>query len=529
MSKNLVFIVAYNHESKIEKVVARIPEEIIANPDNEVLIIDDGSRDRTFFQSESIRKKHRGKAKVTVLRNPVNQGYGGNQKLGYRYAIDHGFDRVFLIHGDGQYAPELLTEFLAEYAKSPAPDAVFGTRMAGGFSALKGGMPLYKFIGNKILTTVQNKILSSSFSEFHSGYRSYSTALLRKIPFEVNSNDFHFDTEIIIQCLAVKAKIIEIPIPTFYGDEICHVNGMQYARNVILASLRYSLGQMGFLYDRKYDLKNQRYPRANSPFSAHQRIADKVPAFSRTLLIGCEGGLMAQRLVAKGCIVDGVDSVPLEEVQVALHQYHRINLATELERLADVLKNNSYDYILLVDVLERMVEPERLLDFIRTEKAPRPRPTVIASTSNVAFIVLRAMLALGQFNYGVRGILDRHHTRLFTKQSFVRIFEQCGFAVDEISGVTLPLSIVFGEKSNVGMKLEAAADFLARNWPGATAHQLIISAKPLPTTNQLLELSEGHSHDLRSHAQDLAEADADADETSESPASSDSDESQVVH
>ncbi|MBI3555867.1 MAG: glycosyltransferase family 2 protein, partial [Deltaproteobacteria bacterium] len=140
MSKNLVFIVAYNHESKIEKVVSRIPEEIMANPDNEVLIIDDGSRDRTFFQSESIRKKHRGKAKVTVLRNPVNQGYGGNQKLGYRYAIDHGFDRVFLIHGDGQYAPEYLPQIVNALGKHE-PDALIASRMIDRRDALRGGMP----------------------------------------------------------------------------------------------------------------------------------------------------------------------------------------------------------------------------------------------------------------------------------------------------------------------------------------------------------------------------------------------------
>ncbi|MBI3557633.1 MAG: methyltransferase domain-containing protein [Deltaproteobacteria bacterium] len=392
---------------------------------------------------------------------------------------------------------------------------MFGTRMAGGTSALKGVMPLYKFIGNKILTAVQNRILKSNFSEFHSGYRSYSTALLRSIPFEVNSNDFHFDTEIIIQCLAVKAKIVEIPIPTFYGDEVCHVNGMQYARNVVLASLRFSLGQMGFLYDRKYDLKNQHYPRTDSPYSAHQRIVDKVPAFSRTLVIGCTSATMIQRLVAKGCVVDGIDSMPREEVPAALHTYHRINLATELERLAEILKNNNYDYILLADVLERMVEPERLLDFIRTENAPRPRPTVIASTSNVAFIVLRAMLALGQFNYGVRGILDRHHTRLFTKKSFERIFVQSGFDVEEISGVSLPLSTVFGDSSGLAMKLEAATDFLARTWPGSTAYQLIISAKPLPTTNQLLEVSQDHSEDLRNHEQ--AEVDEDETETADAP------------
>src|SRR3989338_4299346 len=118
-SRNLIFIVAYNHENFIEKVISRLPQSVISDPNNEVLVIDDGSKDGTFYVTDAIRRKLQGSSKITVLKNPVNQGYGGNQKVGYRYAIDHGFDRVVLVHGDGQYAPELLDKIIAEYS-SPA-------------------------------------------------------------------------------------------------------------------------------------------------------------------------------------------------------------------------------------------------------------------------------------------------------------------------------------------------------------------------------------------------------------------------
>ena len=229
----LVFIVAYHAETTILGVLERIPA--LPGYDVEVLMIDDGSTDGTFALSERLRRLSTYRHKLTVLANPVNQGYGGNQKLGYHYAIEHGFDFVVLVHGDGQYAPEMLPEMLAPLARGEA-DVVHGSRMLVARNALKGGMPLYKFAGNKLLTWYQNRVLRSGLSEFHTGYKAYSTAVLRRIPFELNSNVFHFDTEIIIQLLRARARITEIPIPTHYGDEICRVNGPRYALDVVNAS-----------------------------------------------------------------------------------------------------------------------------------------------------------------------------------------------------------------------------------------------------------------------------------------------------
>src|ERR1700744_3779385 len=181
----LIFVVAYHAEATIVNVVHRIPVGLLEEYDFELLIIDDSSKDATFERSHELSTRSDIPFNIRVLFNPANQGYGGNQKLGYHYAIENGFDFVALPHGDGQYAPECLPMLLKPLTEGGAA-AVFGSRMLTPNGARKGGMPLYKFVGNRILTWIQNRLLRTNLSEFHSGYRIYSVAALRSIPFERN-------------------------------------------------------------------------------------------------------------------------------------------------------------------------------------------------------------------------------------------------------------------------------------------------------------------------------------------------------
>ena len=213
----LIFVVAYNAEKTIATVLSRIPLEIASQFEVEVLIIDDFSLDKTYQQGVMAKESLALPFNITILRNPINQGYGGNQKIGYHYAMQYNFDYVALIHGDGQYAPEALPNLMKIFSEQPT-DAVFGSRMLFPGAARKGGMPFYKLIGNKILTRVENLLLGTKYSEFHSGYRIYAVNALRQIPFDLNTNDFHFDTEIIIQFVEKGLTIVEYPIPTYYGD-----------------------------------------------------------------------------------------------------------------------------------------------------------------------------------------------------------------------------------------------------------------------------------------------------------------------
>ena len=223
-------------------------------------------------------------------------------------------------------------------------------------AARRGGMPLYKFVGNKILTWLENRLLKADLSEFHSGYRIYSTSALEAIPFDRNSNGFHFDTEIIIQLLIARQTIVELPIPTYYGDEICRVDGIQYGWNVMIAALKARLQESGLFYDRKFDCA----PHEASPYvpkfnyrSPHTLALERVRAGSRVLDIGCAGGYMGDALTRrKNCSVDGVDVFPGVQDGLAAFYLHDLNQGLPQLNYAH------YDYVLMLDVVEHLARPE---------------------------------------------------------------------------------------------------------------------------------------------------------------------------
>ena len=233
--KILIFVPSYNVEKKIYSVISRIPDFIFKNDDIKLLIINDCSTDKTVQEIERIKKDFN--YNIEVSNSESNLGYGGVQKYAYQYSIDNQFDYLIMLHGDGQYAPEELPNFIKKFDDKNL-DGVFGSRMKSYKSALKGGMPVYKFLGNIALTFIQNLILSSKMSEFHSGYRSFKVDSLKIIEFKSKANYYHFDTEIIIEMLKKKQKILEIHIPTHYGDEISHLKSIPYGIKVLLSTIK---------------------------------------------------------------------------------------------------------------------------------------------------------------------------------------------------------------------------------------------------------------------------------------------------
>ena len=485
----LVFVVAYNAEKTIASVVGRIPSELLEVYDIEVLIIDDASSDSTFEQGHDIRQASGLPFPVRVLANPVNQGYGGNQKLGYHYALKYGYDFVALLHGDGQYAPECLPALLEPLRMNQAA-AAFGSRMLQPSNALKGGMPLYKFAGNRILTWIENRLTRGNLSEFHSGYRIYSTKALAQIPFDRNSNDFHFDTEIIIQLMTAKLPIVELPIPTYYGDEICYVNGLKYAFNVVAAAFKARLQEMGLFYDRKFDCA----PGGSSPYtlkmsykSPHSLALQLVRPGSRVLDLGCASGYMATVLhEQKQCLVTGVETFPAFAPGMDSFYIHDLNTGPPQIDLAQ------FDFVLMLDVIEHLSQPELFLEQLRRAVALNRRTEVIISTGNVGFFITRMMLLLGQFNYGKRGILDLTHTRLFTFGSLRRAMEQAGFSVVQTSGVPGPFPLALGDRP-VSRFLIGLNELLIRLSRGLFSYQILIRAHAQPVLQTLLSSAEEHS------------------------------------
>ena len=476
----LIFIVAYNAETTIKKVLGRIPSSL--HQDGvEVLIIDDSSRDETFLNGLRYQQAHSA-FKITVLRTPENQGYGGNQKLGYRYGIDHGFDIVALVHGDGQYAPEKLPALLGPLINGEA-DAVFGSRMIDKRSARAGGMPLYKWLGNQVLTTFQNWMLGTDLSEFHSGYRLYSTRALAQIPFEKNTQDFHFDTEIIIQFVLRDLRILELPIPTYYGDEICHVEGLRYARDVFKVTLKARLCEINLFYDPKFDVDP---PEFNYDLklgfrSSHTMAIQAARPNGRILDVGCGQGYLATELVEKGCRVTGMDR-HIPENSAAQDRLEFIRW--DLDRSEFPVNVSAYDQIFLLDIIENLKRPADFMDQLRFAAACK-RPEVVLTTANVGFLVTRLMLLFGHFNYGKKGILDSTHTRLFTFRSLKELLEQSGYKILELRGIPAPFPKAIGYNllSRLLVRLNCLLVALSR---GLFSYQIFVRAQAMPTVDNLL-------------------------------------------
>ncbi len=486
----LVFIVAYNAERTIDSVLNRIPDSLKDVYDVEVLAIDDASSDGTFDAAYASLPQHSTRFPVVILRNPVNQGYGGNQKIGFFYAMQKGFDVVALVHGDGQYAPECLPELMAPLRRGEA-EAVFGSRMLTSGAARQGGMPLYKFVGNKVLTTIQNALLGTALSEFHSGYRLYSVAALRRIPFHLNTNDFHFDTEIIIQLCIAGLRIREIAIPTYYGDEICHVNGLAYAWNVVITTLRARSQELGVFYDRKFDCRARKAP---SPYQAklgfsspHSEALARIKPGSRVVDIGAGDGHLAEALATAGCTVIGLDRTRPESAGKFTDFLEAdLNAPLPAHLFAGV------NTVLMLDVIEHLHDPEAFVDALRSSPTLSAETWILASTGNVAFLPTRLGLLLGLFNYGPRGILDRTHTRLFTFGTFRGLFEQAGFDVLANKGIPAPFPLALGH-GLVARVLLLLNRIAIRIRAPLFSYQVFIVARKRPVLADLLQDAEAHS------------------------------------
>jgi glycosyltransferase involved in cell wall biosynthesis len=466
-----VLVVAYNAESTLRWVLDRIPAglrtELV-----EVLVMDDHSADGTYAVAHEYIADGTD-IPLTIVRHEHNLGYGGNQKAGYRYAIDHGWDVVVLLHGDGQYAPEKMPDLLAPFA-DPRIDAVFGSRMLDPGGARRGGMPMYKYVGNRILTRTQNLIAGVNLSEWHSGYRAYRVSALAELPFVGNSDGFDFDTEIILQLLGDGRRITEVPIPTYYGDEISRVNGMVYARDIVIDTIRHRMGQAGF---GRGDLghKEQPYAYKPSPDSSHGMVLDVIPRDGalRVLDVGCGPGWVAAELRRRGHHVTGVDLVADDGIAERTDRF----FAADLEHGLPDAVGGGYDVVIAADVIEHVRNPDDLM----TDLASRMSNTgmIVASVPNFGHWYPRGRTAAGLFDYDQRGILDRTHVRFFTRRSFRRAVANTGLVTTAERYAGLPLDVL-GVDGLLGRVVTAVDRTLRRVWPTMFAYQFVVTLETAP-------------------------------------------------
>ncbi len=239
--KVIVVMPAYNAALTLEKTYREIPQGSY----DAIILTDDASADDTVRIARNLN--------LIVEEHPVNRGYGGNQKTCYTRALKEGADIIVMLHPDNQYDPSIVPDLVAPISRGEA-EVVLASRMLG--SPLRGGMPLYKFVANKALTAIENGVLGTRFSEFHTGYRAFSRAALEQVNYFANSDDFVFDNEILVQLVVKGMSFKEIPVPTRYQHDSSSVGFWRscvYGLGILETLVKYLLHMKGIRHDSLFD------------------------------------------------------------------------------------------------------------------------------------------------------------------------------------------------------------------------------------------------------------------------------------
>lgn len=478
--KVALFIIAYQAENTIYKTIERIPRGIADNF-AKIFLIDDCSQDKTLDRAAAAFAAFGIKNSV-IIQTPFNQGYGGNQKLGYKFAIENNYDYVIMLHGDGQYPPEFLPTII-ECFEDPKIAAVFGSRMIVRYAALKGGMPFYKWLGNIVLTRIENKILGTNLSEFHSGYRAYAVPALKALPFQLNSNNFHFDTDIIIQLMANDFKIKEIPMPTHYGDEICRVDGLKYFWNCLKSVIKFRLHKMGIFYQPNFDIETptkRNYDLKKNPNTLHRYVLD-LPwnKEDEAADLGANDGELAANIAPLVKKITAVDiQKPAEGNGATAVQ---MDLNSDFDR---VLGGEKFNKVIALDIIEHLNDPEEAM--LKINNILKTGGKLYISTANIAFWITRLALLCGWFNYGKKGILDKTHHRLFTLKSFQRLLKNSGFKIEKIVGFGPPIADEISDKGFFYL-LDGIASLLAKIKPSLFSFNFLVIANKKPPLQSIYD------------------------------------------
>jgi glycosyltransferase involved in cell wall biosynthesis len=239
--KVVVVMPAYNAGKTLKTTCAEIPMDVV----DEIILVDDASRDETVAVAKELGLK-------TIV-HPKNRGYGGNQKSCYKTALEAGADIVIMLHPDYQYTPKLVSA-MAYILESGLYDVVLGSRILGG-QALKGGMPMYKYVSNRFLTMAQNILMGAKLSEYHTGYRAFTRKVLESVPIERNSDDFVFDNQMLSQIHYQGFNIAEVTCPAKYFEEASSINfvrSMRYGLGCLWTALLFRLSKMGVYHTRLF-------------------------------------------------------------------------------------------------------------------------------------------------------------------------------------------------------------------------------------------------------------------------------------
>lgn len=533
----LIYVVAYEAEQHLYDLFERIPFELFNREEIQFLVNDAGCSDNGSCLLKKWLIAHE-IYNVTILKNRIDQGYGGNQKIGLRVAVDDAYSCLILLDGDGSYSPGLLTE-LIEAWRASEPDILLGARSQSSPSDPAEQKHVDLPVSDRILDRFQNWITGWNLADYQTGCRAYSTKFLKTIPFEINTNDLHFDRELMLQAAHVGARVREIEIPMNDRIQINHGRGWKSSWNALGAILQYKMHQWGMLCSLK--LRNHSTDRYRdktlADYSSHAcalKLLEKRDAHE-VLDIGCGPGYVARQCEQRGIRVTGIDCARPRPGMMSNF------LLADLEQDILPVSLRDYDTLLLLDVIEHLSNPEEFLLTLRNENGKEPEkplissqgiqtdpvsdcnqpdsdlshqalsaeaeqdpfgeqglfaaypemPLLILSTPNVAFAAVRLNLLCGRFNYAERGILDITHKRLFTRRSLLRMLKDCGYDIESVHAVGAPFSAVM--PGRMGTCLGWMAGLLAKLWPAMFAFQFMVECRPRPGVREVLR------HAIRVH------------------------------
>lgn len=440
----LIVLAHSSDRGALARLLARIPADL-APLFAEIAVLCDGEQDS--LPPEPVVRL--GLPNLRWRANPRRYGYGGRRKVAFEYALEHGFDQVLLLDEDDEEAPSHLA-------------AVWAPAVLEGAEVVVGS-PIDVRFDRRVNAFLLDRILGLHLSGWGSSLRIYACAMLRRIPYALDSDEERFDTEILIQCRALGVAIREVLLPE-----------KRSRAGSLGAALAYRLHQLhlarngAFLVDR-----DVHYTLKHSPYGSHMQVLQAIGPGTRVLDLGCSQGLLAKALRAKDVRIVGVDIGPPERVSRDLEAYHR----RDLEQPLEIPEERVFDYVVLSDVIEHVKERQQLLRSARRYLKPDGR--LLISTPNIAIWFYRLSLLAGRFEYGPRGVLDETHVHLFTRATFRREVERGGFRIRAERVTSLPFEVVF--ESTGQSRLVAGLSYLyhlcARVWPKMFAYQFLLEAE----------------------------------------------------
>ncbi len=464
-------VVAYNAQSTLSEVMKRIPE-VIYDLIEEIFIFDDHSDDSTYeIGSNLIADEKWGK--VRLYRNPIAFQYGGNQKLAIEYCLSKKYDYLVLMHADGNYAPEYLPDLILAAIEKTA-QVVIGSRVREKLNPLQVRIPWYKWWGVCLLSRVQSFLLHEKLADFHCGYRLYGARFLSQIAYLLNSDDYHFDTQILIQAHVLQEPITEVPVPLYNSNELQGKRGVIYALNSLWAIIQFRLHQLGLFVRKRYDpVLPVQYAFKDFSHSSHRRIFELVHEGECILDLGCGDGSLALKLKEKGCHVTGVDLLEPLFVQPGLDRYVKWDLTDE----QDLPFEREFDCVILGDIVEHLVDGAGLM--LRARKILREGGRLIISTPNIALWVYRAKHLAGRFDYDNMGVMDRTHVHFYTLKHLLDDLNLTGYKVTGKYFTSIPFQLVITLRPLKGLAEILARGYfgLVRLWPRFFAYQFVLQAR----------------------------------------------------